>query len=164
MTLASTDPFTFPLIDPAFLTTAFDVFAMTQVVKDVRTFVSSAPFQGLIAGPFGPMSTAQTDAQIAAAAKESVVTIWHPTSTARMSPKTASWGVVDNNLLVKGVNGLRIVDASVFVCRFILSLGKARMLIYPKIAQHLCWTPNRRNLHHCGARCRSYQSRLAVIQ
>lgn len=122
MTLASTDPFTFPKIDPAFLSTDFDVFAMTQAVKDARTFVASAPFQGLIAGPFGTMGAAQTDAQIAAAARNSVVTIWHPTSTARMSPKGASWGVVDNNLLVKGVNGLRIVDASVFVrCYFFLS-------------------------------------------
>lgn len=120
MTLASTDPFKFPQIDPAFLTTDFDVFAMTQVVKDARTFVASAPFSGLIAGPFGTMGAAQTDAQIAAAARNSVVTIWHPTSTARMSPKSASWGVVDNTLLVKGVNGLRVVDASVFVSRFFL--------------------------------------------
>jgi choline dehydrogenase len=32
-----------------------------------------------------------------------------------MSPKGSGWGVVDPDLLVKGVNGLRIVDASVFV-------------------------------------------------
>ncbi|KAF5312003.1 hypothetical protein D9619_002492 [Psilocybe cf. subviscida] len=114
VTLASTDPFAFPKMDPAFLTTDFDVAAMTQVVKDARTFVASSPFSGLITGRFGTMGAAVTDADIAAAARDSVVTIWHPTSTARMSPKTASWGVVDSSLCVKGVNGLRVVDASVF--------------------------------------------------
>ena len=119
--MASTDPFAFPNIDPAFMTSPFDVFAMTQVVKDVRQFLSSSPFKGFIASPFGEMGAAQTDDQIAAAAKDGVVTIWHPTSTARMSPKGASWGVVDSDLLVKGVCGLRVVDASVFVSYFVLT-------------------------------------------
>jgi choline dehydrogenase-like flavoprotein len=114
VTLNSTNPFTFPNIDPAFLTSPFDVFTMTQVVRDVREFLSASPFQGFITAPFGELGAAQTDDQIAAAARDGVVTIWHPTSTARMSPKGASWGVVDSDLLVKGVSGLRIVDASVF--------------------------------------------------
>jgi hypothetical protein len=43
------------------------------------------------------------------------MTTWHPVSTAKMSPKGASYGVVDPDLKVKGMKGLRIVDASVFV-------------------------------------------------
>lgn len=48
-------------------------------------------------------------------------TIWHPVGTASMSPVGAPWGVVDPDLKVKKVTGLRIVDASVFVsCWFVL--------------------------------------------
>jgi len=114
VTLASTNPFAFPIIDPAFLTSQFDIFAMTQAVRNVRQFFKASPFKGFIVAPFGEVGSANTDAEIAAAARDGVVTIWHPTSTARMSPKSASWGVVDSNLLVKGASGLRIVDASVF--------------------------------------------------
>ncbi|KAF5319570.1 hypothetical protein D9619_008592 [Psilocybe cf. subviscida] len=114
VTLASRDPFTFPLINPSFLTTEFDVFAMTQAVKDARTFMTSSTFTGLIAGRFGALGAAQTDEHIAVAARDSVASIFHPTSTACMSPKGASWGVLDPDLRVKGVSGLRVVDASVF--------------------------------------------------
>lgn len=41
--------------------------------------------------------------------------VFHPTGTAAMSPKGADWGVVDPDLKVKGVEGLRIVDGSVLV-------------------------------------------------
>lgn len=115
VTLNSTDPFTFLNIDPNFFASDFDRFAMVQIVKATRQFVQSPPFKGFIIGPSGAMGEAQTDAEIEEAAKDAVVTIWHPTSTARMSPKNADWGVVDSDLLVKGASGLRIVDASVFV-------------------------------------------------
>ncbi|KAF5319542.1 hypothetical protein D9619_008571 [Psilocybe cf. subviscida] len=114
VTLVSKDPFTFPKIDPAFLTTNFDILAMNQVVKDTHTFLSSRTFNGLISGPFGPVTEAKTDAEITAAVRDAVVTIWHPTSTASMSPRGASWGVLDSDLLVKKTSGLRVVDASVF--------------------------------------------------
>lgn len=68
-----------------------------------------------MASRFGVVGSAETDEEIIAAVRESIVTIWDPTSTARMAPRGSSWGVVDPNLKVKGVRGLRIVDASVIV-------------------------------------------------
>ncbi|KAI8980777.1 aryl-alcohol oxidase-like protein [Trametes punicea] len=111
--LASADPFTFPLINPNFFNTSFDQFAMLSAVKAARAFMATRPWRGFVVSRFGPVGTAETDQDIIAAARDAIVTIWHPTSTARMSPKNASWGVVDPQLLVKGVSGLRIVDASV---------------------------------------------------
>lgn len=62
-------------------------------------------------------------------AQENTQTIWHPVGTARMSPQNASWGVVDPRLRLKKVNGVRVVDASVFVsgsitlmCLFLLNM------------------------------------------
>ena len=113
--LASADPFTFPLIDPAFLSTSFDVDVMVYAIKAARRFVQTPPWDGFIVDRFGDVGGAETDAEIAAAARANVETIWHPTSTARMSPGDAAWGVVDPQLLVKGTSGLRVVDASIFV-------------------------------------------------
>lgn len=113
--LASSDPFTFPLIDPAFLSSDFDVQAMVYAVKAARRFLQTGPWNGFIVDRFGDVGSAETDDEIAAASRRNVETIWHPTSTARMSPKDGSWGVVDPQLVIKGTKGLRIVDAAVFV-------------------------------------------------
>ena len=88
---------------------------MLQAVKGGRRFVATVPWKDLIISRFGVMGAAETDDEIVAAARDSIVTVWHPTSSARMSPKGAKFGVVDPDLVVKGIDGLRIVDASVFV-------------------------------------------------
>jgi choline dehydrogenase-like flavoprotein len=46
---------------------------------------------------------------------ENVISAWHPVGTAPMSPRNAKYAVVDPDLKVKGVQGLRIADASVMV-------------------------------------------------
>lgn len=115
--LASADPFAAPLINPNFFDTTFDRFAMLSAVRTVRTFMAAAPWQGFVAGRVGALGSAETDAEITTALRDAVVSMWHPTSTARMAPRHVSWGVVDPRLRVKGVSGLRIVDASVFVSR-----------------------------------------------
>ncbi|EJF61540.1 aryl-alcohol oxidase-like protein [Dichomitus squalens LYAD-421 SS1] len=112
--LASSDPFDNPLIDPGFFSTEFDTLVMLEAIKTARQFMALPAWGGLVSGRFGPVGDAETDEEIIAAARVSVETIYHPVSTARMSPRDASWGVVDPNLLVKGASGLRVVDASVF--------------------------------------------------
>ncbi|KAF7793143.1 hypothetical protein EIP86_004252 [Pleurotus ostreatoroseus] len=112
--LASTDPFESPLINPNFFDTTFDRFAMLSAVKLVRKFLTASPWQGFVAGRVGALGDAETDEEINTALLDAVVSMWHPTSTARMAPRHVSWGVVDPQLRVKGVRGLRIVDASVF--------------------------------------------------
>ena len=116
--LVSSDPFVFPSINPNYFTTEFDQHTMLTAVKTARKFVAAAPWQGFVQDPFGFVGDAKTDAEIIEASKQSIVSIWHPSCTARMSPKNASWGVVDPELFVKGTSGLRVVDASVFVSRW----------------------------------------------
>lgn len=115
MTLNSTDPFDNPIIDPNFFSDPFDQYAMVEAVKSLRRFLEAPEWNDFILGRYGFVGDANTDEEILEAAKKAIVTIWHPTSTARMSPENASWGVVDPNLRVKGTFGLRVVDASVFV-------------------------------------------------
>ncbi|EKM53057.1 uncharacterized protein PHACADRAFT_99178, partial [Phanerochaete carnosa HHB-10118-sp] len=113
--LNSSNPFAFPLIDPGFFTAPFDVQAMLYAIKAARGFMDSAPWAGIALKRIGIVGQAESDEDIIAAARATARTIYHPVSTARMSPKNADWGVVDPQLCVKGANGLRIVDASVFV-------------------------------------------------
>ena len=125
VTINSTDPFTFPLIDPAFLTSPFDQQVILSAVHAARQFVSQAPWDGYVLSRYGIVGEVETDDDILAAARTQVVTLDHPTSTAKMSPADASWGVVDSRLRVKGAVGLRVVDASIFVSARDLVFGDA---------------------------------------
>ncbi|EKM52230.1 uncharacterized protein PHACADRAFT_100299 [Phanerochaete carnosa HHB-10118-sp] len=111
--LASSDPFASPLINPGFLTTEFDNFALLAATKAARRFVEARFWEGFIIERFGSMGSAESDEEILAAIRQAVVTIYHAACTARMLPANASWGVVDLQLRAKGVSGLRVVDASV---------------------------------------------------
>ncbi|KAK7054489.1 hypothetical protein VNI00_003687 [Paramarasmius palmivorus] len=108
--LASSDPFDQPLIDYALYSTDFDINAQVQGIKLVEEFFALPQFKGLVQGLFGPLANATTDEAKANFARDSVNVFSHPCSTASMG----RGGVVDSSLKVKGVKGLRIVDASIF--------------------------------------------------
>ncbi|KAI0077524.1 aryl-alcohol-oxidase from pleurotus Eryingii [Panus rudis PR-1116 ss-1] len=115
VTLASSDPFAKPVINPAVLTSNFDIQAMVQAIKDAQTFLAASPWQAQFKPvPFGDLAAATTDDAKADFARKNSVTVNHPAGTARMSPANANWGVVDSNLNLKGAQGVRIVDASIF--------------------------------------------------
>ena len=68
--------------------------------------------------PFGALAKAKTDAEIEVYARSNSVTLFHPFSTASMSPSGSPNGVVNPDFSVKNTVGLRIVDASVVVRRY----------------------------------------------
>lgn len=111
--LVSSNPFTAPSIDPIFLSTDFDIFTLKEAVKSVKRLISTHAWEGYIVGPTPPLENTNTDAELEAYVRASAFALFHPTGTAAMSPKGAHWGVVDPDLKVKGVEGLRIVDGSV---------------------------------------------------
>ncbi|KAK0494793.1 aryl-alcohol-oxidase from pleurotus Eryingii [Armillaria luteobubalina] len=114
VTINSTDPFGDPLIDPAFLTSPFDQYAMVQVINDTQEFLASTPWNGFVLDAYGDLRNATTDDAKLEYARAFGSNINHPAGTARMSPRNAKWGVVDQELLLKGADGIRIVDASIF--------------------------------------------------
>ncbi|OBZ73035.1 Pyranose dehydrogenase 1 [Grifola frondosa] len=113
VTLASTDPFAFPNINPAFLSTIFDVYTMRYAVKSLQRFVAAPAWSGYVTGQAGDFAGVTTDSEIDAWARSQTDTVWHPVGTASMSPCGSDTGVVNPDLTVKGVIGLRVVDASV---------------------------------------------------
>ena len=118
ITLASTNPFDAPNIDPALLNSEFDIFTIRESVKAALRFAAAPAWKDYVIGPYGAFAEAKTDAQIEAYARNNSVTVFHPFSTAFMSPNGSPCGVVNPDFSVKNTVGLRIVDASVVVSRF----------------------------------------------
>jgi choline dehydrogenase-like flavoprotein len=113
--LNTSNPFDQPLINPGFLESGFDVFAMRESVKSARQFLAAPAWRGYVLEPTGALANATTDELLDQYIRDNVFTSAHPVGTAAMSAKDATYGVVDPDLRVKGVSGLRVVDASVMV-------------------------------------------------
>ncbi|KAJ8516145.1 hypothetical protein ONZ45_g6499 [Pleurotus djamor] len=112
LTLKSSNPWDDPIIDPGFLTSPLDVRLYREAYKAVRRFISAPAFDGYIIGPYGEAG-ASSDDEIDAYVRKYTTSVWHPVGTAAMSPVNSNSGVVNPDLTVKGVSGLRVVDASI---------------------------------------------------
>ncbi|KAF9445820.1 GMC oxidoreductase [Macrolepiota fuliginosa MF-IS2] len=111
--IGSNNPFDNPLINPGYYTSEFDILTIREGIKSAVKFSTAPVWENVLTGLIAPLANATTDAEIDAAIRNNTLSGLHPVGTAAISPKNASWGVVDPNLLVKHVSGLRIVDASV---------------------------------------------------
>ncbi len=110
VTLASANPFDAPAIDPAFYAEPDDLEAMVRAFKLTRRILDAPP---LAAARTRDMFTAdvRSDDDIRATLRARSDTIYHPVGTCRMG--VDDMAVVDPQLRVRGVEGLRVVDASV---------------------------------------------------
>ena len=108
--LASADPHAPPLIDPAYLSDPADMDGMVKGFKLARAILDAPAFASY---KTGEMFTAEvrTDDEIRVAIRARADTIYHPAGTCRMGRDADA--VVDPELKVRGVEGLRVVDASV---------------------------------------------------
>jgi choline dehydrogenase len=112
VTLASPDPFDAPLIDPNLLCAPEDLPPLINGMRLVRKVFASAAFAKYRAKETSPGSDTQSDAELTAYIRAQAYTVHHPVSTCRMGNDAAA--VVDPQLRVVGLDGLRVADASVF--------------------------------------------------
>ncbi|KAF9264148.1 aryl-alcohol oxidase [Marasmius fiardii PR-910] len=110
VTLNTSNPFDHPFINLNFLDSEFDLFALREGARSARRFMAHPSFNGFLVAP---TTNATTDDELDELIKANAGGACHPIGTAMMSPRGANWGVVDPDLRVKGVEGLRVVDASV---------------------------------------------------
>lgn len=108
--LASPDPHAAPAIDPRYLSDPDDLVRMTKGVKIVQR-VLDAPALASISGDKLYLPNNPSDEDCAADIRARAETVYHPVGTCRMGSDAGS--VLDPELRVRGVEGLRVADASV---------------------------------------------------
>jgi choline dehydrogenase-like flavoprotein len=109
--LRSADPAEPPLIDPNYLAERADMQAMIDCVRAARRVLAAAPFAPYRGAEIFPGSAVQSDSEIEAFIRRKAETIYHPAGTCKMGADQMS--VVDHQLKVHGVEGLRVIDASI---------------------------------------------------
>ncbi len=108
ITLRSADPRWKPVIDPDYLAEEADMDVMLAGMAQARDICSTAPLVKITAGEFAPGEFAD---DLPDWVRGQVTTLFHPTSTCAMGGTDDA--VCDPELRVRGVEGLRVVDASV---------------------------------------------------
>jgi choline dehydrogenase-like flavoprotein len=110
VTLSSADPSLAPAIDPKFYDSPDDLEVMVKAFKITRRIMDAEPLaKWRIEDMF--TSNVRTDDDIRSALRHRSDTVYHPVGTVRMGTDDAA--VVDPQLRVNGVQGLRVVDASI---------------------------------------------------
>jgi choline dehydrogenase len=105
--LRSPDPFEAPDIDPGFLRDRADLEVLLAGVNLARRIAAAAPLGRWYAGQRAPAEALAGEDEIAGWVRANAHTIYHPVATCAMGR------VVDAQLRVRGLEGLRIADASV---------------------------------------------------
>jgi choline dehydrogenase len=111
--LKSADPLADPAIFANYLSAEEDRRALREGVKMVRDVAAQAALDPYRGAEHAPGAEVKTDAEIDAWIRRTGETIYHPVGTCRMGAPGDAMAVVDADLRVQGLEGLRVIDASV---------------------------------------------------
>ncbi|MGY2082226.1 GMC family oxidoreductase [Blastococcus sp. SYSU DS0539] len=109
--LRSADPAWAPAIDAGYLTDDRDLEALVTGVEQAREITGAAPLADVLAEEWSPGGTVHGREALRRSVRETLESLYHPVSSCRMG--TDDQAVVDPQLRVHGIAGLRVVDASV---------------------------------------------------
>jgi choline dehydrogenase len=108
---ASSDPHEPPRIKVNYLSDPADVQATLWSMRQARLIADTAPLRHLVVRELRPGANVDSDDELLDYVQRSAETSWHPIGTCRMGEDSMS--VVDHELRVHGIRGLRVADASV---------------------------------------------------
>ena len=111
--IASTDAFKYPKIYPNYLSDEHDQQVAIDSIKVARKIAAAPSLKQHIIDEFVPSSKYQSDDELLYVARQYSQTIYHPAGTCKMGGKSDKMAVVDHQLKVHGIAGLRVVDASI---------------------------------------------------
>lgn len=111
VSLRSANPFDAPAIRPNYLSTEHDVRVMVEGVRRSREIANTKAFKPYRGAELHPGSKIATTEQVADFLRANMQTLYHPVGTCKMG--SDAMAVVDQRLRVRGIEGLRVADASV---------------------------------------------------
>jgi choline dehydrogenase len=109
--IKSRDPFDAPAMQPNYLSAAIDGETVVAGLKVARKIATSPALQSYIIDEHMPGNDTQSDDALLEFARNTGVTIFHPSGTCKMGSDPAA--VVDDRLRVNGLSSLRVVDCSI---------------------------------------------------
>lgn len=130
--IRSASPFEQPAIQPNYLHEEHDRRVLLAAMKLARKLMGSDPLKPYYDREDIPGPHVQTDDELLAVAKQRGTTTFHPMGSCKMGPASDPLAVVDDQLRVHGMEGLRVIDASVMPTMLSANLNAATMMIGEK--------------------------------
>ncbi len=137
--IKSSDPGEYPAIRPNYLSDPLDQETAVAGIRFARKIVSQAAMDKYRGEEIMPGEALETDDELLAYAREAGSTIYHPVGTCKMG--TDEMAVVDSQLRVRGVEGLRVIDASVMPRLISGNTNAPTIMIAEKIADAILGKP-----------------------
>jgi choline dehydrogenase-like flavoprotein len=124
-----------PAIAPHYLSTSEDQRVAVDAIRLTRRIVAAPALANLHPVEYRPGAAVQSDAELLRAAGDIGTTIFHPVGTVKMGVESDPYAVVDAELRVRGVGGLRVADASVMPTITSGNTAAPTMMIAEKAAE-----------------------------
>ncbi|MBV8121370.1 MAG: choline dehydrogenase [Alphaproteobacteria bacterium] len=130
--LKSPDPFDAPAVHPNYLSAETDQQTIVAGLKLIRRILANPHMQPFVESEFQPGPAVESDGQLLDYARRRGGTVYHPTSTCKMGSDPLA--VVDADLRVHGIDGLRVADASIMPTVVSGNTNAATIMIGEKLA------------------------------
>jgi choline dehydrogenase len=138
--LASTDPRAAPLIDPRYLSDERDLQMLLKGGQIQQRIIESKPFDAVRGEMLYPVQNGDL-AAMEADIRNRADTQYHPAGTCKMGPDSDALAVVDAQLRVKGVEGLRVADASIMPTLVTGNTNAPAIMIGEKVCDLIRFAP-----------------------
>ena len=133
--LRTANPLAAPLIDPNYLSAPQDLELARRGLRLARAIVSQKAFDELRGAELSPGRAITSDDDIDAYTRRVAGSVWHPVGTCRMGQ--GGDAVVGADLRVHGIDGLRVIDASIMPTLTTTNTNAATIMIAEKGAGHI---------------------------
>ena len=137
----SADPFEAPVIQPNYLAAESDRRVLLAGMKLARRLLGSQPLRKYYDREEFPGAEKQSDDDLLTAAKQRGTTTFHLMGSCRMAPDSDPTAVVDDQLRVRGLEGLRVVDASIMPTMPSANLNASVLMIAEKASDMIRGRP-----------------------
>ncbi len=132
--IRNADPFDKPIIQPNYLDRETDRRVLLAGMKLARQLLQTDPLKPYFESEIFPGPDVRTDGELLDAARQRATTTFHPMGTCKMGPESDPDAVVDDELRIHGLTGIRVVDASVMPTMPSANLNAATIMIAEKAA------------------------------